>query len=71
MFMEKISLDDFNKMLKLAMNEDNHLRVGQSFFGILYEFYPDIAKKITGTNFDPFYVDENIYEFMKNFVEHV
>jgi hypothetical protein len=69
--MEKISLDEFNKMLKLAMNEDNQLRVGQSFYGILHEGYPDIAEKITGTNFDPFYVDENLYEFMKNFVEHV
>lgn len=69
--LQKISSESFNEMLKMAMNENNHLRVGQSFFVILHECYPDIAVRITGTKYDPFYVDENLYELFKLIVENV
>ncbi len=69
MKIEKISLEVFNEMLKLSMNEENSLRVGQSFFSNLYARYPTIAEEITGTKYDPFYVDENLYDLFELIVD--
>lgn len=38
-------------------------RRGQHAFNVLRFFREDIARKITGTNADPFYVDDNLPEF--------
>lgn len=65
----KISLEKFSKFLKLAMNENNHLRVGQSFWSFLYEEFPDIADQIIGTDCDTFYLDENLINFYSGYVD--
>jgi hypothetical protein len=34
-----------------------HLRLGQSFFNLLYAAFPKVADTIRGTKYDPFYDD--------------
>jgi len=41
------------------------LRLGQTYYNVLWDFAPNLAKKITGTENDPFYSDEIILEFVK------
>lgn len=68
--MNKIKEKDFNRLIKIAMNDQcGALRVGQAFYSALYDEYPDIATEIQGTKSDPFYVDENLYEFYLNYCE--
>jgi len=66
---EKISVNEFNEILKKSMSDGSALRVGQSLYSDLHEKYPDIIKRITNTDADPFYNDENIYELMKTICE--
>lgn len=63
--MKNISMEKFNSLLRKAMNDGSALRVGQSFFSELHHEYPEIANEIIGTDADPFYEDENIYNLMK------
>ena len=41
------------------------LRLGQTYFNVLCDFAPNLAMKITGTEYDPFNSDERIIEFIK------
>lgn len=41
-----------------------HLRLGQWAFNLLHESYPEIAREITGTVFDPFHRDDRIPSFL-------
>lgn len=38
----------------------NHLRVGQIIFNALYDVDPELARKINGTNLDPFHDDNKV-----------
>lgn len=67
--MKKITVYQFNEMLKAAMNDGSPLRVGQAFYSELLERYEDIALDITGTEYDPFYDDELLYDLMKHICE--
>jgi hypothetical protein len=67
--MTKIHLDEFNKILKLAMNDIDCLRLGQSFYYYLSHEYQDIAEEIVGTKYDPFYVDDNLSNLFELIVE--
>jgi hypothetical protein len=50
----------------------NHfLRYGQALFNTLYERYPELANKITGTDIDPFYKDTNIDKFLSFLYDNV
>jgi len=49
------------------MNEK--LRKGQIAFNELYEKHPDVANKIRGTIFDPFYIDSRLPDFYKKVEE--
>lgn len=40
------------------------LRIGQSWMNALYDIKPELYKDISGTNNDPFYIDENIHNFL-------
>lgn len=42
-----------------------HQREGQKAFNELYRTNPEIADKIRGTKFDPFYIDQRLPEFYK------
>ena len=39
-------------------------RLGQTFSNVLHEYRPDLAKKMIGGNYDPFYQDEKIPAFI-------
>jgi hypothetical protein len=47
-------------------------RIGQSFFNVLDIMYPEIAAKIRGTLYDPFYDDDRIGDFLAHlFINYV
>lgn len=64
-----ISLEEFERLLRLSLSDVDELRLGQSFFSYLHEDYPDIAKRIVGTIYDPFYEDENLYNLFELIVK--
>lgn len=49
----------------------DELRLGQWMFNELHSEFPDIAKQITGTEYDPFYVDSKIPAFLKRVLDFV
>ena len=48
-------------------------RKGQAYFNYLYQLYPDVADKIRGTEFDPFYADhkKNPDEEINKFLDYI
>lgn len=58
-----ITKKEFDELVKIAMNDIGCLRIGQSFFSELYNRNKELAEEITGTSCDPFYDDENLYNF--------
>jgi hypothetical protein len=46
-------------------NENVHLRKGQKCMIILWDIAPELYTEITGTDDDPFYVDERMDNFIK------
>jgi len=46
-----------------------YMRIGQLFYNKLFAGYPDEAEKIRGTEFDPFYIDENIDKCIDKLLE--
>jgi len=61
---------EFNNLIKRAMNDCGALRLGQSFFSLLHDEYPELAEEIVGTKCDMFYEDENLYDFYTNYCEN-
>lgn len=41
----------------LQSREAKHLRQGQVFFNVLYEYRPDIGDRIVGGPLDPYHLD--------------
>lgn len=39
------------------------MREGQAYMNVLFEMYPEIYKRITGTEYDCFYDDSRIFHF--------
>ena len=48
-----------------------HQRLGQWAFNTLYTLHPDMAKEISGTEFDPFHRDHVMPVFMKRTLDFV
>lgn len=48
-------------------------RKGQAYFNYLYQLHPDVADKIRGTEFDPFYADHknNPEEEINKFLDYI
>lgn len=48
-------------------------RKGQAYFNYLYQLHPDVADKIRGTEFDPFYADhkKNPDEEINKFLDYI
>jgi hypothetical protein len=67
--MERITQEEFDKMLRVAMNDDSSLTVGELLFTLACEKNIDLVQSIVGTDADPFESDENIYNFMKKIVK--
>lgn len=53
----------------LAVN--SNWRYGQTCFNVLYEYAPDLANSIRGTELDPFHDDRRVPEFLTKVVEHL
>ena len=48
-----------------VMNKPKEWRMGQAYFNYAYEMYPNVADKLRGTQYDCFYLDERIPEFLE------
>lgn len=42
----------------IARNNYPSWRLGQTYFNVLYQYYPELADSIRSTEYDPFYVDD-------------
>jgi len=54
----------------IAVNQSKW-RYGQALFNSVYEYYPDFANTVRGTELDCFEVTERIVEFEKSFKEYL
>ena len=57
-----------DKQHLMNLSFDKYHRYGQTYFNLLYEFRPEIADQIRGTNLDPFYketVAHGVHEFVQ------
>jgi hypothetical protein len=43
----------------------NTLRLGQTYFNLLFKWRPDLADKVLSAGLDPFYNDEQIPKFLE------
>lgn len=67
-----MNLKEFSNLLKaMSGNKDSCLRRGQFMFNTLYKHYPAIANRLHGTEFDPFYVDDRIPDFISYLTEFI
>jgi len=64
-----ITQEEFDKLLKIAMNNNSSLTVGEYLFTLVWEKNVDLVYGVIGTDADPFESDENIYNFMKKIVK--
>ena len=46
-------------------------RYGQACFNALYEYYPDLANEIAGSDVDPFYVEDECDPLFARFWAYV
>lgn len=47
-------------MDEVKLTKTYYLRWGQTLMNVLYRTYPELYDQITGTDFDCFYLDENL-----------
>ena len=74
----KMTQRQYNLFLDRAREYKNDhgkaVRMGQSYFNVLFMYWPDAANAIRGTHFDPFYDDGIIDKFLDhlytNYVHH-
>ena len=58
----------FNTIINSSNKERaqySYLRAGQSIFNCTYTIVPDIADRLTGTEFDCYYHDDRVEDFLK------
>ena len=70
----KIYLSEFSEYFKTVSSmvvEHPEWRIGQTYFNVLLDFYPNIAEEVRGTEFDPFYQDGQIEKFLAFVCEKV
>ena len=48
-----------------VMNKPKEWRIGQAYFNYAYEMFPDETDKLRGTQYDCFYLDERVPEFLE------
>jgi len=61
---------DFCVEVSKAINTRHpSLRRGQVAYNLLFDFRPDLAREIVGTNVDPFHDDSKINMFMHRLAE--
>ena len=44
------------------------IRLGQTYFNVLYKYDPELADQIRGTETDPFHRDDRIINFLKQLI---
>ncbi len=52
---------------RIATTRNSRLRFGQAVFNYLYQFYPELAEKIRGTEYDPFHNSFNVERMFNYF----
>ena len=63
---------DFTKNIQLhikVQNKPEEWRLGQAYFNYAEELYPEETNQLRGTEYDCFYNDEKIPEFLKKLNE--
>ena len=63
---------DFTKNIQLHINVQNkpeEWRLGQAYFNYAEELYPEETNQLRGTEYDCFYNDEKIPNFLKKLNE--
>ena len=65
--MEKFYFRNYVEILNNFIDKHHYIgvRLGQLYFNMLFNYYPDIANQIVGTELDTFYNDRNIPYFLK------
>jgi len=48
---------------QVRLEKTYYLRWGQTAMNVLHRLYPHLYEEVTGTEIDPFYVDDNINAF--------
>lgn len=48
-----------------TMKAHPSLRLGQTVFNTMLEFYPEKAEQYRGSDLDPFYRDERVKDFLR------
>lgn len=59
-----INYHEYMSLIRIAMSENKSLRKGQAYFNILYSLNKDLAMEINDTEFDPFYDDSRLGNFI-------
>ncbi len=54
-----------NSVAKAFEQPKNPLRLGQTYFNLLFKWRPDLTNKVINTDLDPFYNDDRIPRFLE------
>lgn len=60
-----MTFDEFcEEAFQVYKDAQGTYRLGQAYFNALYDYRPDLARKVQGTVIDPFHVDDILDEFL-------
>lgn len=67
MKLSNVEFFDYQKLVREVNKENPNWRIGQTYFNVLYQLYPDLADEIRGSSIDPFHTnnEEKLYDFFK------
>jgi len=66
----EINLYDLSDLVRRAKDRPPSQRLGQWYMNVLHEMRPDLYKRVTATDADPFYDDKRIQKFLGWCAEH-
>ena len=67
-----MNLETFSRLLTIMIGpKHQNFRRGQHMFNVLSDNFPAIAKRIRGTQYDPFTVDLRIPKFITYLTEFI
>jgi hypothetical protein len=64
-----ITLEAYFEAVEAEMHKRRGLRKGQTFFNVLLELEPDLARRIENTTADPYYDDRRLSKFVTQIAE--
>jgi hypothetical protein len=71
MKLNNTQFSELQGIVKEVNAENPEWRLGQTFFNVLCDLYPEISEEIRGSKVDPFYYDneKDLYLFFKFITE--